>query len=75
MSSSGMKFEKKFCSYSDICRFNVILSRFLQLSGKNSAKIEFVFHFYHGFTSVVTHVTPLWGYSGIVTIFVYFTKR
>ena len=48
-------------NYSGVCTFNSILSRFLQLTGKNSAKIKLVFHLYHGFASVVTNFTPLLG--------------
>jgi hypothetical protein len=41
----------------------LILSRFLQLAGKNSAKIYSGSHFYHEFTFVVINIKPLWGYT------------
>jgi hypothetical protein len=41
----------------------LILSRFLQFIGKNSAKINSGSHFYHEFTFVVINIKPLWGYT------------
>ncbi len=57
-------------NYSGVNYFTKILSLFLQYIGKNGAKIKLVLHFYHGFTSVVTNILPLWGYSFIVTFFI-----
>ncbi len=50
-------------NYSGVYYFTTILSRFLQLIGKNSARIKLVFHFYRGYISAVINILPLWGYS------------